>query len=69
MVPTSLPDLAEPFRTPGKSQQPVLQDPICFRKYKDKPLHSLHIPFLGGPTGGATRGAIAGTITSTLTLK
>ena len=34
MVPTSLPELPKPSRTPGKSEKPELQNPIFYRTIK-----------------------------------
>ena len=52
MVPTSLPELPKPSRTPGKSQKPEFVNPKQFRKNKNTYLISVLIPFLGPIRGG-----------------
>ena len=47
MVPTSLPKLPKPSRTPEKSPKPDLQNPEIYRTNQDKSLYSLSIPFRG----------------------
>ena len=52
MVPTSLPELPKPCRTPGKSQKPDLQNPKLQRKHQEKKLILLMFSFIWPCQGG-----------------
>ena len=62
MVPTSLPDLPKPSRTPGKSQTPELLNPIFSRKNRVLKLRFLIFP--GVLEGLGSSGDLVGTIST-----
>ena len=58
MVPTSLPDLPKPSRTPKKSQKPQFLNQFFFRKFLGKIFTFLINPFLVGRPPEMDRGGV-----------